>query len=79
MTLKKQMKRYLGKKNTRRVYSAAPMAGGLLAFAVGAAIVRGGVGGLMKDARNLASSSQDRIRAARIHRRHPENELVGDH
>ena len=79
MTLKKQMKRYLGKKITRRVYNAAPMAGGLLALAVGAALGRRGVRGLMNDARNLESSIEDRIRTARNHARHHENELVGDH
>ena len=79
MALKKQMKRYLGKKTTRRVYSAAPLAGGLLALAVGAALRRRGVRGLMEDARNFESSIQDRIRHARNHRTHHENELVGDH
>ena len=78
MTLKKQMKRYLGKKATRRVLDAAPYAGGLLALAVGAAVSRRGVGGLMEDARNLESSIKDRIRANRDNRPQHENELVGD-
>ena len=79
MTLKKQMKRYLGKKATRRVYDAAPYAGGVLALAVGAALTRRGVSGLIKDARSLESSIKDRVRLAKSNRPHHKNELVGDH
>jgi hypothetical protein len=64
MTLKKQMKRYLGKKATRRIYASAPWVGGALALAAGVLVQRRGLRGVMNDTRDLTSSVSETVRRA---------------
>ena len=60
MTIKKQLKQHIGKKATRRVYGALPWVGGALALAVGAAVRRKGVRGVVQGMRELGSSLTDK-------------------
>jgi hypothetical protein len=49
MTLKKQMKRHLGKKTTKRIYTAMPWVGGALAVAAAAVWQNGGLRSLREE------------------------------
>jgi hypothetical protein len=57
MTLKKQLKRHLGKAATKRIYASAPWIGGAAALAVGVILQRRGVRGVLDDVRNVASGT----------------------
>ena len=55
MTIKKQLKRHLGKAATKRIYASAPWIGGVAALAAGVMLQRRGVRGVIDDVRNAAS------------------------
>jgi hypothetical protein len=56
MNIKKQLKRHVGKKATRRIYKAIPWVGGAIALAVGSSIASRGVQRTADDLRELAGS-----------------------
>ena len=77
-TIKKQMKRHLGKKATRRIYTAMPWVGGVLALAVGTVVQKRGVRGALDDLRDIPSSvSGGTRRSSRV--AEPDNDFVGSH
>jgi hypothetical protein len=79
MTLKKQMKRYLGKKAARRVYAAMPWVGGVLAIAAGRALHKRGVRRVLDDVREIPTAVGSRIKRSTSKATEPDNELVGSH
>ena len=64
MSLKKQMKRHLGKKATRRIYAAFPWVGGALALAAGVIVQKRGLRPVLDDVRDLPSSLGEKVRHA---------------
>ena len=64
MILKKQLKRHLGKKTTRRIYAAMPWVGGALAFAASTYLERRGVRGAVNDLREATSSVNAKVKRA---------------
>ena len=64
MTLKKQMKRHLGKKATRRIYLSAPWLGTALAVAAGVALRRRGVRGALDDIRGFLPAQRSETSAS---------------
>ena len=56
MTLKKQMKRNLGKRTTRQIYSAMPWVGGMLALAAATLVRKRGVRGAVEELRDVLYS-----------------------
>jgi hypothetical protein len=75
MTLKKQMKRRLGKKATRRIFAVMPWIGGALAVAAGAVLRKQGIPKTMEGVRGMPAFSKARgAPSAGVDR---DNELVG--
>ena len=73
MTLRKHIKRHLGKKATKRVYATMPWLGGVVALAAGIALrKRGGRDGL-RDMPSSIGASRERS----PHTTERENDLVG--
>lgn len=79
MSLKKQMKRHLGKKATRRIYAAMPWVGGVAALAAAAAFQKGGVRGAINSARDIPSAVNDGVRrfTSSVSERDQDRDLVG--
>jgi len=60
MTIKQQLRQYLGEKNARRMSRAMPfMAGAAVAFALGNMIRDRGVRGLATDLKNMTAKDED--------------------
>ena len=76
MTLKKQMKRHLGKKNTKRIYTAMPWVGGALAVAAAAVWQNGGVRNLRAELNDRGAARRDETPATR-RAFEPDGPLVG--
>ena len=79
MTLKKQLRRHLGKKTTKRLYNWLPWVGGAAALAAGVLVERRGVRGAVQDVRDLSSSVRERARGTLRDTSAPDRDLVGTH
>ena len=79
MTLKKQLRRHLGKKTTKRLYSSLPWVGGAVALAAGLLVERRGVRGAVQDVRDLSSSVRNRARGTSGETSAPDKDFVGTH
>ena len=79
MSIKKQMKRHLGKKATRRIYAAMPWVGGVAALAAAAAFQKRGVRGTINAAPDIPSAVNDRIQrhTTSVSDRDRDGDLVG--
>ena len=77
MTIKKQLKRHLGKKATRRIYAIMPWAGTALAFAVGAVLQKRGVQGVLDDVRDIPSSIRETANRPPFSEAERSRDLVG--
>jgi hypothetical protein len=79
MTLKKQMKRHLGKKATRRIYAAMPWVGGAVALAAGVLLQKRGVRGVLEDVRDIPSSVSGKPTRSSSYATERDTDLVGSH
>jgi hypothetical protein len=77
MTLKKQLKRQLGKKATRRIYAVMPWVGGALALGASAYLERRGLRGALDDLRQLPSSVNSAVKRAASDAERRSHDLAG--